>query len=80
MKSVRYPILAPDVEIPPWPKVLDEIEAEYDADAPPLRLDRLEASGMLTPRPKRTGLIRGLLAVPIIMGIIWLLLVIGGIE
>lgn len=76
--SVRYPILVPDVEIP-WDEELERREAEWGhEDDPPLRIDRLENSGVLfPPQPKRTGLIRGLLALPFIILLwiaIWVLL------
>ena len=76
--SVRYPVLAPDMEIP-WDEELERREAEWGhEDDPPLRLDYLEAAGCLSPpRPKRTGLIRGLLAIPFVIllwAAIWVLL------
>ena len=77
--SVRYPILSPDVELQDWPAELDKREEAWGhEDDPPLRLDRLETCGTFAPpRPKRTGLIRGLLAIPFVIllwAAIWVLL------
>ena len=76
--SVRYPLLAPDVEIP-WPADLERREAAWGhEDDPPLRLEMLEAGGTFSPpRPKRTGLIRGLLfVVPVLAVLIWAIFVV----
>ncbi len=78
--SVRFPILAPDVELQDWPADLEWREAQWGhEDDPPLRLDRLEASGSFSPpRPKRTGLIRAVLfGVPVLIALwvaLWVML------
>ena len=62
-----------------WERDLREREEAWGhEDDPPLRLEMLEAAGTFAPpRPKRTGLIRGLLAIPFVIllwAAIWVLL------